>query len=121
MAPVSIDIVFAVVRWQFVGFHRWPKAPEATKYLRDRHRHVFHCQAVVQQDHADREIEYHYLLGLVEGITVPTELGTQSCEMIAQRITTELSNKYPGRMMTVSVYEDNENGAVIQHTPERFA
>jgi hypothetical protein len=44
-----------------------------------------------------------------------------SCEMLAEELIGYISEKYPNRDMVVKVYEDDENGAILQYTaPVRF-
>lgn len=95
---------------QFEGFHRWPSAPPATAYLRDRHRHVFHVRAELEVEHGDRAVEFITLKGelnrLIEEARGPmTE--EWSCEHWASYLLGAL------QLDKVEVSEDGENGAVV--------
>lgn len=103
-----------VVRHRFEGFHRWPGATGKRQYLSARHRHLFHLEVEVATWHGDREIEFHDLLDTVKTPTNQTEWGSSSCEDIAFAIGAFVLTYYPGRAMTVSVFEDGECGARIR-------
>ena len=40
-------------------------------------------------------------------------LDHKSCEMIADELYKEISNRHPGRFVEIEVSEDNENGCLI--------
>ena len=44
------------------------------------------------------------------------ELDYQSCEMLAEALIQQIAKRYD-RAMSVSVYEDNENGAILDYEP----
>jgi len=46
------------------------------------------------------------------------ELNHRSCEMIAEELAQQIHNKYQGRSITITVAEDNENGATMTFNPE---
>lgn len=119
---MSYDI-FAVVRYQFEGFHCWPDAkkilPEAG-FLSDRHRHMFHVEAKVEQFHDDRDIEFilfrRELAEYTEKEIAPgKELGSKSCEQIALQILRYIQFTKGERRVTVRVFEDGENGAEVSN------
>lgn len=107
------------VRFREVGFHCWPGAPEHRDYLRDRHRHVFHVEVrlPVRADDS-REIEYHDALDVAIERWPGEELGSSSCELLAQTLADELA-EWAERDCTVSVSEDGENGATASATQEQ--
>jgi hypothetical protein len=49
----------------------------------------------------------------VDRSTAVLQLNHKSCEMIADDLYQEISAKYPGRFVEISVAEDNENGCSI--------
>lgn len=105
------------IRFQLPGVHRWPRAPENVRYLRNEHRHLFYfeCEAVVEKP--DREIEFIQLQTQVMNLVANefwdvglslADFKTMSCEQIGQWVL----DKVPV-LSGVSVFEDDENGAVI--------
>jgi|HubBroStandDraft_1064217.scaffolds.fasta_scaffold00148_42 hypothetical protein len=104
---------------QIIGFHSWPTAPAAVAFLRDKHRHVFHIRAEVQED-SERGVEFTLLKQRVEAIIsdryswMPTgyDFGTRSCECIAKDIMEGLANAC-FYVTAVEVSEDGENGARV--------
>ena len=108
-------MIWVVVKFQFPGFHCWPDAPEEVAFLRNRHRHIFHCEVAIQEVNDDRDIEFFlFKKELESGIPFYITGENDSCEMIAQRIKGMVEKDHPGRIVMVSVYEDNENGAIVQ-------
>lgn len=106
------------VTTKFVGFHRWPDAPEATSYLRNLHRHLFGVRVEVGVTGLDREVEYHDLLAHVNayianfGLQQPEGV---SCEVMATDIVRWISKAYPDRYYySVTVDEDGENGSTVE-------
>jgi len=95
---------------QFEGFHKYPDAPDAVRFLRDIHRHTFHVKVYLEIFHDERDVEFimfkHYIVGLLEN----PGLGFKSCEMISDDIYKNISSSYPGRKVKIEVSEDGENG-----------
>ena len=48
------------------------------------------------------------------------QLNNKSCEMIADNLATEITNRYPGRYVKISVAEDNENGCEMEYPVEEL-
>jgi hypothetical protein len=112
----------ANVRFTIEGFHRWPDAPAGRAYLRMSHRHLFYIQATVEVMHNEREIEYHDLLDFCKAgfmVGVSGDLGPASCETMAEDLVNGIVEKWPGRFVEVSVFEDNEVGAKITYVPDQ--
>ena len=109
------------------GVHLYPAAKDDPKlatgdwddvsFLGLPHRHIFHFKVRIEVFHDDRDIEFiqfkRWLEGLYSGGTL--ELNFKSCEMIADDLYQEISTKYPGRFVEISVAEDNENGCSIYY------
>ena len=108
-----------IIRFQLDGMHNFPKAallfPEAA-FLADRHRHMFHFELHKQVNHDDRDVEFicfkrdvmNYLVDQYsDNYRRTLEFGAMSCEMIAK----ELLEKFD--CLSVTVSEDNENGAIV--------
>ena len=115
---------------RFAGLHCWPEAPEQVKFLRDLHRHEFYIHTEIEVEHEDRELEFFIFKETIDEIIDAQfgserikNLGRLSCEEIATRIHQELINRLPylgSRSATISVFEDNENGAVVNFSPKEM-
>ena len=119
------------VTFQKEGVHLYPAAKDdpalATggwddvSFLGVAHRHIFHFRVAIDVFHDDRDIEFiqfkRWLESLYNDGTI--ELNHRSCEMIAEELAQEIHNKYPGRSITISVAEDNENGATMTFNPKQ--
>lgn len=110
----------AVVRFSFIGFHRWPNAPKERFYLRAMHRHRFEVEAKVEVRHDDREIEFHDLLEFCrDRFEDGANYEGLSCEMMAERLVRLLADQYGfDRKIEVSVFEDGEVGALVVNHPQ---
>ena len=99
--------------FQFVAFHNWPDAPDHVDFLRNTHRHLFKVVASADVDHNNRDIEFtsmkDMIAGYCEKMFAGRNLGSMSCEDIAQDILEAFTN-----LCSVSVSEDGENGAVLR-------
>ena len=89
-------------------------------FLGHPHRHIFHFRVRIEVFHDDRDIEFiqfkRWLIRLYEqseGSSEVLVLDHKSCEMIADELYTEISNRLPGRFVEIEVSEDNENGCSI--------
>jgi len=105
-------------RTRFIGFHRWPDAPNDVFYLRDFHRHEFHVELCVEVAHADRAVEFITLRRQLDHFIKTRHLGdphdptetARSCEMFAEIIVSYFQ-KLEYKVVHVDVSEDGENGA----------
>jgi hypothetical protein len=107
------QLTSAVIRFAVEGWHRWPDAPPHRAYLAETHRHLFHVEVRLEVFHDDREVEYHDLLDFCREAFPGGDMGTSSCEMMAHALLQKVEENYPGRTITVSVFEDGEVGAII--------
>jgi len=109
------------VKFQKEGIHKYPAALEdpalATgdeydvSFLGYPHRHTFHFKVTIQVFHDDRDIEFIQFKRWLEGLYGTTlELDYKSCEMIADDLYMEISDRYPDREVWIEVGEDGENG-----------
>lgn len=117
-------------RTQFEGIHCWPDAPKEVYYLRSPHRHIFNVEVEIDVETNDREIEFIMLKHEVDGwinnaIVTQKEregrvwdLGSTSCECLANSLANFLHAKYQGREIWVEVNEDGENGARMYLHPD---
>ena len=110
------------------GVHKYPGADTDPKlatggwddvsFLGVPHRHIFHFRVCIEVFHNDRDIEFIQFkrwmerLYSEEGVLA---LDYKSCEMIADELYTHIADRYPGRSVTISVAEDNENGCTITY------
>ena len=120
--------IWAIVKFQFEGWHRWKDAPENQTYnidfLRNLHRHMFHVEVWIEQKHNERDIEYltfkDWLTNPVQDIvytSIQDRFGIteeDSCETMAEKIRKFIVESYPDRKVKVFVFEDNENGACVE-------
>ena len=120
------------VKFQKEGIHCYPAALDDPKlatgdwddvsFLGHPHRHIFHFRVRIEVFHDDRDIEFiqfkRWLGRLYEQVESSSEvlvLNHKSCEMIADELYTEISNRHPGRFVEIEVSEDKENGCLIYY------
>ena len=117
------------VTFQKEGIHKYPAALEDPKlatgdeydvsFLGYPHRHIFHFRVCIEVFHDDRDIEFIQFKRWMERLYADSETGGvlvldhKSCEMIADELYKEISNRHPGRFVEIEVSEDNENGCSI--------
>lgn len=109
------DLIWATIKFQREFFHRWPSAPEEVKFLSYLHRHLFHFTVQVQQFGDDRDLEYFILSRKIQQWWDMQKWSeSTSCEQFALAIKRYLEIQYMDRLVKVSVFEDDENGAVLE-------
>jgi hypothetical protein len=120
---MSITKRLIEVTFQKEGIHKYPAAltdPNLAdvSFLGHPHRHIFHFRVRISVQHNDRDIEFiqfkRWLESLYSDSTL--ELNFKSCEMIAEELIGVISSRY-NRSMSVSVFEDDENGAYLEYEP----
>jgi len=108
------------VRFQREGIHKYPAAAniEGVEFLAFPHRHVFHFEVTVEVFHDDRDIEFILFKRELEGLygSGTLEVDFMSCEMLADDLCGYIMKAYPGRDVSVSVFEDGENGGTVSYT-----
>ena len=111
---------FIVVSDQFPALHAWTDCPyEEVAFLRTPHRHVFHVKVKVKVTHDDRAVEFFMLKNslskMLHDLYAHRDLGSLSCEMLCHNIKNDLRYNYPDplEIHSISVFEDNENGAEV--------
>jgi hypothetical protein len=114
------------VKFSREGIHRYLAAATDPKlatgdefdvsYLAYPHRHIFHFQVWISVTHSNRDIEFIQFKRWLESLyTEKTlELDSRSCEMIADELYLQISERYPRREVWIEVSEDNENGALLK-------
>lgn len=101
----------------FIGFHRWPEAPDEVAFLRSTHRHVFKVRVELAVTHDDRQLEFFIVkreLDALLALRNDTDLGASSCEHLAKMIMAFLSLDEDKKVLQVEVSEDGENGAIVK-------
>ena len=109
------------------GIHKYPAALEDPKlatgdeydvsFLGYPHRHMFHFKVEIEVFHDDRDIEFIQFKRWLEKLYAEgtLQLDYKSCEMICDDLAEHINNKYPNRKLTITVSEDNENGATCSY------
>lgn len=113
---------FIVIKTTYQGIHRYKDAPDQVSYLRNEHRHLFYVQAKIQIFDDDRELEFIIVKDFIDKYFRDRfdnyhtyHMGDQSCEMVATDLLNQIKNEYGNnRKISVSIFEDNENGAVVE-------
>jgi len=113
------------VKFQKEGIHKYPAAltdPSLAEvsFLGYPHRHIFHFEVSIQVFHNDRDIEFILFKRWLESLysSGTLQLDYKSCEMISDELAEIINKKYPRRLLTIGVFEDNENGSTTVYTPE---
>lgn len=113
------------VTFQKEGTHLYPGADTDPKlatgdwddvsFLGFPHRHIFHLKVEIAVTHDERDIEFiqfkrwcerQYSQGTLQ-------FDGKSCETIANELGLQILSTYPGRDLSITVSEDNENGATL--------
>lgn len=114
------------VSFQKEGVHRYPAAQRDPKlkevsYLSEPHRHLFYYYVRLEVSHNDRDVEFIMFKRELEQLYRENILmhDFKSCEMMAEDLIYYIREKYPKRDITVKVFEDDENGAVLEYNMDR--
>jgi hypothetical protein len=114
------------VTFQKEGIHCYPAAatdpklktggPDDVSFLANPHRHMFHFRVRASVFHNDRDLEFIQFKRWMESLYSENilELNYKSCEMIAEDLYYEIIKQYPNRDYVISVFEDDENGAILE-------
>ena len=115
------------VKFTKEGIHKFPGADKDPKYATGNwddvsflgypHRHMFYFYVTLGVTHNDRDVEFIQFKRELERLFTKNvlHLDYQSCEMIAENLINYIENKYPNRAVRVEVYEDDENGAILEN------
>lgn len=105
------------VSFQKEGVHRYPDAPKGVEFLKHPHRHIFHFYVTLEVFHNDRDIEFILFKRDLEILFRADimQADNKSCEMLAEDLLDYIEVNYPGRFVQVEVYEDDENGAILNN------
>ena len=111
------------ISFQKEGIHKYPAALDDPKlkevsFLGYPHRHIFHFYVRLEVFHNDRDVEFILFKRELEKLYSEgtMQCDYKSCEMLAEDLIKYISNAYPNRDINVRVYEDDENGAVLEYT-----
>jgi hypothetical protein len=116
------------VKFTKEGIHKYPAALTDPKlatgdwddvsFLGNPHRHIFHFYVSIGVQHNDRDIEFIQFKRWLERQyeTGVMQIDFKSCEMLAEDLIKLIAKRY-NRSMTVRVYEDDENGAILKYEP----
>ena len=110
------------VSFQKEGVHKYPAALTDPKlkeveFLGYPHRHMFHFHVKLEVFHNDREVEFILFKRELEKFyETRMNLDFKSCEMLAEELILLLQTRYPNRDITACVYEDGENGAILEYS-----
>lgn len=116
-------MIESVARLTAVGLHCWPDAPEHRAYLRHVHRHLFCFEVTVVAGHPEEHRDPLEIASRTRALLAvfypPNAAGDHdfkddSCELVALNLLDKLALIYPARPITVTVLEDNENGATAR-------
>lgn len=113
---------YVIVRTQFEGIHQWDTCNlQKVNFLKNPHRHIFKVETILPVSHNDRQLEFFMLKDRIDKTLLELYpkhstfaklqiVSSRSCEMVAQEILTKLKDLEP---ISVSVFEDDENGAIV--------
>jgi hypothetical protein len=111
------------VSFQKEGIHKYPAALDDPKladvsFLGYPHRHIFHFYVSLEVEHNDRDVEFILFKRELENLfeTGTMQCDYKSCEMLSEDLINYIQENYPKRDITVKVYEDNENGAILEYS-----
>ena len=113
-----------IVTNNFRGYHKYDDAPAEVGFLKSMHRHNFNVKTKIEVVHNDRDIEFYQLQYRIETFVnarYRNRYGDYidgiyigSCESLAEDILKHLHALYPNRRVCIEVWEDNENGAIVE-------
>jgi hypothetical protein len=121
MAMEPVRMVWVTFRKE--GIHLYPAAATDPKlktggwddvsFLGVPHRHIFHFRVSMEVFHDDRDVEFIQLKRWCERLYSEgtLELNHKSCEMLSDDLQAKLTERWPGRTITIEVSEDGENGS----------
>ena len=124
---MAIKNRYIKVSFQKEGIHKFPGADTNPKYATGNwddvsflgypHRHIFHFYVTLGVTHNDRDVEFIQFKRELERLFTKNvlHLDYQSCGMIAENLINYIEEHYPNRGVRVEVYEDDENGAILDN------
>lgn len=122
-SPTKKQYIWVTFRKE--GIHSYPAAAtdpnlatggwDDVSFLAHPHRHMFHFRVEIEIFHDDRDIEFIQFKRELENLysNGTLLLNHKSCEMISDDLYQYISNRWPGRDVTIEIAEDGENGSRI--------
>jgi len=107
-----------IVKTTFNAKHFWKDAPEEVSFLRIPHDHIFFIEAEIEVKHDDRELEFFLVKRKLDDfidLAFNNKTFELSCEQIADKLIGIILHHYGERKITVTVYEDNNNGGRVKY------
>ena len=104
-----------IVKTQFTALHRWKNAPDCVDFLRNYHRHIFYVEVAIEVN-GSRQVEFFMFKSHLDNFLLANLQGKHledSCEDMAEQILNVFSSGVFGKILSVIVFEDNENGAEV--------
>jgi len=123
---MASNTTFIYASIQKEGYHCFPEAATDTQYatndeydvshLANRHMHYFFIKVWVQVHHLNRDIEFIQFKRWLDNLygSGTLVLDSKSCEMIADDLYAQISERYPNVEIRIDVSEDNINGALVE-------
>ena len=111
-----INKISLVIKNGFVAYHYWKNAPKEVKFLRNPHRHIFLVATQIPVTKEDRKLEFFIIQRSIAKYlraNFSEKTFSYSCEKFASLIKVYLDKKYKTNC-SVGVFEDGENGAVVE-------
>jgi len=106
--------IYVTTTTEFV--HQYKDAPDEVEYLRYPHRHLLYIRAEIEVFNEDRELEFIMVKHKVDKFVRDTfsEVTNRSCENLCSMLLSYLQSEYGNdRNISITVSEDNENGAIL--------
>jgi len=107
------------VSFQKEGIHKYPAAKDlpGVEFLQYPHRHMFHFYVTLGVFHDDRDVEFILFKRELENLFKDgtMQANNKSCEMLAEDLLDYVIINYPNRYCKVEVYEDDENGGIVEY------
>jgi len=102
------------VRFQVVGYHNWPDAPDDVDFLRGRHRHTFHFRIRMLVEHGNRALEFITVRNRLEWTvrSLDGDFGSRSCEQLAEWLYGR--SNYSHSITEIGVSEDGEFEGILK-------
>lgn len=100
---------------EFIGFHKYPDAPDEVGFLRYRHRHIFKVKVYLEVFHNNRDVEFIMFKSYLNSLIRDSEMNDMSCEDIADYLCLNIAGMITGRKIKIEVSEDGENGVMMEY------
>ena len=107
------------VKTIFKATHNWENCDiEQVQFLKYPHHHEFEITVKMLIGHQDRDVEFicyqRWLDKFLQDSYPDHDLGSSSCEMLADKIAYETINHWKVKEVEVEVNEDGHYGGIVQ-------